>query len=808
MAIGDEESTAVREDVGRFRRLREVRALWLAESGWSRPLAALVACAEVPWPDSGRFTSEVWVRAASLQAEYAAAVAVGAPDPEAARAALHSYLRVADSVGAVSWATMLRRTLAAAQPELSGVRAAAGRLDSGYVTQGGNLARLERLRELTNSGQPVHEAAAVAFLTVPWLDGVQVPVTLKEFLQGLQPPEADVSAEGLRGLLERLREMAMDSDAVDYVAAADLLLAGLPLEDDEVAAAEADTDDPLSRLLFRPEFSEAVSWLGEAEDSEIVAPFVKQPEEDGRRRLDVDYSSSVPRSLFDPSSFAYRLLVEEAFVATGAETLGEAVDFAASRSGGRLRRALSAVRLEVPLDFGERLVEHVEASAVFKDDRLNAILERRVLAEEPETLESLATMMGVSRERVRQLQKQVEESLEVPAPAVERAGFLLRSALGDRTERAEFEAALERVVPGDGTRSAVRIARLLVTRVSGYRLTATAALSQELSKHHRTFASLVDSHTDERGFVDEDSVWAALNVDQDVKQALVARHDTVRICGYLMRRDTQKCRVYAAFRSLGEPATPTELSEHLGDFAFEHLTNVLSAAPDVVKATKAKWGLREWVDRPYEGIVQEIAFRVEQNGGLTTVEQLMRELPDRYDVSETSVNMYLGTPRFDVRNGEVRLATKMRSRHVPLDRLDSVVFASSGRPLLAVVMEERYLSGYSINVPQAVAEYLGVGLDESVRIRVVSPRGCEAVSVIWRSHAVTGPHIGRVREALTKLGVAAGDTFYIKLNRAGVAFLDALPPDAGHRPPATAVDDETEASVSAVIERMRSRRQL
>ena len=449
-----------------FQRLREARALWLEDAGWSRQLAALVALAEVPWPDSGWFTSEVWVRVASSHAEYVSMSSVGEPDREAAYDAVRTYLRAAESANAHSWATMLRHVLREAKAELHGV-APSG---SALVPSGGNLARLERLRSLLDSGLAVPEAAACAFLLVPWLDGVQIPKVLKEFLASLESPASKATTQDLRRMLDKVRQVATECDAVDYVAAADLLLAGLPVADGDDNAVELYPDDSLGQLLY---FLEHSSPEEAFEIARLGPPMV-----DGRHRLGVDYASSVPKSLFSASDFALRLLAEEAHIAADARTLLDAVDFASTRGGRRLRQALSAVRLEVPLDFGARLVEQVGISISSLDDRKRTILERRVLAVEPESLASLGAKFGVTPERIRQLEKRAKQSWIGPwelKPAVSRAGHLLRSALGERVPRSDFDEALKRLIPGDDTSDEVRITRVWVMRQSGYRFTAAFA---------------------------------------------------------------------------------------------------------------------------------------------------------------------------------------------------------------------------------------------------------------------------------------------------------------------------------------------
>ena len=90
------------------------------------------------------------------------------------------------------------------------------------------------------------------------------------------------------------------------------------------------------------------------------------------------------------------------------------------------------------------------------------------------------------------------------------------------------------------------------------------------------------------------------------------------------------------------------------------VTGAFSNIPSVVKATKDRWALKEWVDDEYEGIVAEIIQRIEEDGGSTTTERLLNELPEKFHVSAISVRAYMQTPRFLVRDGRISLAKRVR----------------------------------------------------------------------------------------------------------------------------------------------------
>lgn len=797
-----------------FEPQRATRATALVRRGWLRQRAEVVAFAETPWPDSERFTAEVWIHLSELNAEYLSAVADRDPDIDVALAAVRSYLAVAERLGAVSWSRALRRVLSSvgssveqSSPPEAGSAPHVPTPVGGLVPAGASLLRFQRLQELRRDGLGLPLAAARAFLETPWLDGVLPPSGFVDAVQEFVPMCDQSGGLGsVRDALEGLRDIALDHDADDYVMAVDGLMRGVPVSsttDEEQTGSDASQDDdPLGSLTAHPEFWSEAGWLrGGTGDRALHHPI---------SRLDVDFDWVVPRALFDGTATVMRQMMSEAHIACDAASLFDVVQYVADDASKGLKRSLKSVRVSSSWytdSSGARLVEQVGDWLEPLTPRERLIVDRRLAAQDRATLEQLGLELGVTKERVRQLQEGLEERLSQLGPGVLRQARLLERAFGGIAEADSFLAAVERCVPGDAASLAVRLARALVVRESGYGLEGDRFVHQSFQVALKTAKLTLEQFIDERGFVDEEGLWSAVDLAEDGRQDLIEVAGLARICGFLMRADTHRYRAYAALASIGRPATRQEIAELLGVEPDAGLGNSLSAEDDIVKVTKDKWGFREWTDRPYEGIAEEIARRVELEGGVVSVKQLMEELPSRYEVSEASVNMYLGTPRFDVRDGEVRLATRVRSHHRSLDNVDGVVTLPDGTPVLEVKTEERYLSGYSINIPPAAAEYLGVQLGGSELVPVASPEGFDQVSVIWRSHSTSGPHIGRTRPVLQHLGLEDGDVFYIELRRAGLQF-SAGPAETAETGEGGIEDEDAAASVDAVIDRMKARRRL
>ena len=62
-------------------------------------------------------------------------------------------------------------------------------------------------------------------------------------------------------------------------------------------------------------------------------------------------------------------------------------------------------------DMRRTLREHIDRFAVDLGDREQKILRERVLAEEPKTLQEIGDELGLTRERIRQLEKNLVDGL-------------------------------------------------------------------------------------------------------------------------------------------------------------------------------------------------------------------------------------------------------------------------------------------------------------------------------------------------------------------------------------------------------------
>jgi hypothetical protein len=407
------------------------------------------------------------------------------------------------------------------------------------------------------------------------------------------------------------------------------------------------------------------------------------------------------------------------------------------------------------------------------DDRRRIIARKRTYAREPEKLAVLGREFGVSRERVRQLE--VRLCLEVERAAsrtIETASEWLAGAVGMAAVPERFDRILELLV-GDAPPRWRAAAEVAVMRGGGYEYLDGVVGSKAFRELAGRVQLMAPTYANEVGVIDEDALRKSIAaVGAPDWDALARNAGLVRIGESLVLRDTRRARVFLALRDIGEASRRDVIANVAGLRDNSSLSSLLSSDPLFARFTKDKWGLSEWSDDPYEGVVDAIVKRIVRAGGEVPVASLVEEIPARFDVLPATVRNYLGTAKFEVEGDMARVAAAPVAPPCDLAGARDVVWAPDGTPVLRFAVGRHHLKGNSQKASVAVAQYLGVGLDGSVKIPFEHPRGVDDASVIWRSYDPNGPEMGRLREALLECGLQPGEEAFVLLGRDGLRLLD------------------------------------
>lgn len=410
------------------------------------------------------------------------------------------------------------------------------------------------------------------------------------------------------------------------------------------------------------------------------------------------------------------------------------------------------------------------------DDRRRLVAIERTYARDPEKLEVLGAQFGVSRERARQLEVGLRHMLqEEVGHAMASAAGWLRSCVGSATDAEEFDEALEALV-GDAPEEVRSAAEVALMQVADYQRLESGVGDAEFRELVARVQMMTARYANAAGVVDEEQLMDAVGGRVRRWDLAVRNAGLVRIGEYLTVRDTRRARVFVALERLGEPVTRPRLAEIAGLADNTTLSSLLSSDRMFVRLTKDKWGLKEWTDNPYEGVVAEIVKRIKRAGGEIAVDELVEEIPMRFDVLPATVRNYLSTRKFETRGGMVRVVGSPEAPSQPLSEARDVVWTPDGDPAIHLVVGAHHLKGNSQKVSIAVAQRFGVGPDGSAKVPFADPAGVDDASMIWRSYDPNGPEMGRLREAMEAVGAEPGDLVTVILRTDGLRMVKG---DAG-----------------------------
>ena len=376
-----------------------------------------------------------------------------------------------------------------------------------------------------------------------------------------------------------------------------------------------------------------------------------------------------------------------------------------------------------------------------------AVIEARLVQVPRATLEEVGRQFGVTRERVRQIQKRLEPKIEA---ALGEELHIIASTLQERLEPVIAADELERridLIGPDASATVTALFRDALIRAMGFTRNGGIYTNDSAEQAIRDVRLCARELADDVGLVKERDLITSLPDEkwQRFWPWLCRRSGLHSFCGSLALRNSAKARAKAALLSIGRPATRDEIGAVCGQEP-SRVGATLSNIPSIVKADRDRWGIRDWIDDEYDGIVGEIIQRIEEDGGVTTTDRLLGEIPAKFNVSPQSVRAYMQTPRFDVRDGSISLASPASIR---LRDLDDVIDGrdEDGAPFWTFVVESRYFDGYSVlGVPPEFAKALGCEPDSGVGIRIENLPNCRNLSVRWPLASTTGASVGHVAE--------------------------------------------------------------
>ncbi|MER5647915.1 sigma factor-like helix-turn-helix DNA-binding protein [Streptosporangium sp. NPDC002524] len=410
------------------------------------------------------------------------------------------------------------------------------------------------------------------------------------------------------------------------------------------------------------------------------------------------------------------------------------------------------------------------------DERQRAIARDRLYASQRATLDDLAQRFSVTRERIRQIERDLRDHVEAwlakddAAPLIAHVSWL-RGRLGSAVPADDLAAA----VPWHRTDLATlgipswRFVRTLLTgyeQVDGW---LVAGGADELREKTRQL------FTDGPRPLDEAVTLASqLGIREDVAERWLIAVPQLRVLENHVvpwpRSVNDKAEAVLAVA--GGPLTPEEIQERIGeDYSLVGIRNQLTADDRFLRVDRNKYGLSRWGGEQYLGIREMIVREIERSNGEASVNTIVTNLTGRYDVSESSVRAYAGGPGFErTQRGWIRVAGAEQADYQPRRDVSETrrCFRSrDGRWWHRVDVNAEHLRGSGSPLPTGFAAHLGMA--PGGQLTASTPSGDVVIS--WHNQ----PTMGSIRPVLIAANASEGDHVFLTVSDGGELLTRYLP---------------------------------
>ncbi|MDF2708613.1 MAG: hypothetical protein K0R62_4265 [Nonomuraea muscovyensis] len=434
------------------------------------------------------------------------------------------------------------------------------------------------------------------------------------------------------------------------------------------------------------------------------------------------------------------------------------------------------------------LPELIDAVFAALDDRQRAIARDRLYAGRRATLDELAQRFSVTRERIRQIERDLRDYVDNWLAGPEAVSLVahvawLRGRLGSAAPADDLAAA----VPWHRTevRSlGIPVWRFVRTLLTGYEQAdgwLIAGGAEELREKTRQL------FTDgPRPLPEAVAMVSQLGVREDVAERWITSVPQLHVLDQHVvpwpRSINEKAE--AVLLVSGQPLAPEEIQERIGeDYSLVGIRNQLTADDRFRRVDRNKYGLTRWGGDEYLGIREMIAREIERAGGEASVSTIVTNLTSRYDVSESSVRAYAGGPGFErTQRGWIRVAgTSPGGEAEPYQPRRDVSetrrsFRSrDGRWWHRVDVNAEHLRGSGSPLPTGFAAYLGMA--PGGQLTASTPSGDVVIS--WHNQ----PTMGSIRNVLADFKANEGDHVFLTVSDGGELLTRYLPAAPVSLPP-------------------------
>lgn len=391
-----------------------------------------------------------------------------------------------------------------------------------------------------------------------------------------------------------------------------------------------------------------------------------------------------------------------------------------------------------------------ELRRIWEDDaRCEDIFTSRLTAAQPQSLEEIGTRWGITRERVRQLEKIVKEKA-LTATEMHRAALPILVPQAQRYTdflAAHPEFATE-VLPGLSLGEVVLTLQEKILREEAWLSNSEAV------------AAVKSLHCDEHGVLDL-AAFDELgpNERQDKLEWIRVISPQWMVYGdYLLTQTSRVSDRAAAVLSIKHhPMSAYELATAIDHDNSRSLDGALARDERVHRVARGSWALKAWGGQEYRSAADWIGSRVDASGSFPLA-GLLAQAPE-LGIAASSVRTYATSGEFIVENGLVKRNTEeVEIDADPQEAPD--LYYIDGEWQLLVSVNADHLRGSGFAVPRALLSLFDVPyLERKSFNSVLGPQ--ELIS--GRSNA----HTGSIRRFLQELSIDEGERVWLRFSDDG-----------------------------------------
>lgn len=428
------------------------------------------------------------------------------------------------------------------------------------------------------------------------------------------------------------------------------------------------------------------------------------------------------------------------------------------------------------------------------DDAERMVYEQRVLhivVDRTPTLEELGQSLGVTRERVRQVQANAEDAIQSVLASQRFRPLLWRAA--------DLRASLGTAAPLGGEDTAAVLDRCLRDVSPDCRSVAQGVLLH-LAGSYRYRDGWLDlavapdlattalvAMADSYGLLPLSTAYewlTAEGVRPAFHDAWLHRSGRFRRIGstLVVWSGSVVDKSVAILALSGKPADAETLVAEVGEgHSPRTAQNGFLADSRLVRVGRSEWGLRSWNLEEYTGITDEIAQRIQAVGGRARLDDVADELVRQFGVKRTSVRVYAEAPMFVVEDGWVRLRGDdepfVIEEHIASCK--GVYQPSHDRLSITVLVDRETLRGSGRVFPAGAAAILNVAPGRPRTF--VWDEG--EIGVTWPASAALGPSLGSTRALAFSIGAQEGDHLRLDFDlSSGRVSCERIPPAVNELP--------------------------